>query len=167
MILTAVYTSDGCEGRCDAKCYNATEPHCEPICGGANHSAGLAQATENTRRYAEAWLAKYAGERNLTEYRGELGQAVQQLDLFSETEGHMDHTQTSLAGEFYVLAQLMQRGLVATLTLANTKGVDILVSNPELNRLFKIEVKNDRGRAAPRRHLRRRALPYLADERQT
>lgn len=57
----------------------------------------------------------------------------------------MDHTQTSLAGEFYVLAQLMQRGLVATLTLANTKGVDILVSNPELNRLFKIEVKTTVG----------------------
>ena len=53
----------------------------------------------------------------------------------------MDNTQTGLAGEFYVLAQLVQRGLVATFTLANTKGVDILVSNAELNRLFKIEVK--------------------------
>jgi hypothetical protein len=27
-------------------------------------------------------MEKYAGERNLTEYRGELGQAVEQLDLF-------------------------------------------------------------------------------------
>jgi hypothetical protein len=53
----------------------------------------------------------------------------------------MDNTQTGLAGEFYVLAQLVQRGLVATFILANTKGVDILVSNAELNRLFKIEVK--------------------------
>jgi hypothetical protein len=49
----------------------------------------------------------------------------------------MDNTQIGLAGEFYVLAQLVQHNLVATLTLANTKGVDILVANPELNRLFK------------------------------
>ncbi len=53
----------------------------------------------------------------------------------------MDNTQKGLTGEFYVLAQLIQRGLVATLTLANTKGVDILVSDPELNRLCKVEVK--------------------------
>ena len=53
----------------------------------------------------------------------------------------MDSTQVGLAGEFYVLAQLVQHNLVATFTLANTKGVDILVANPELNRLFKIEVK--------------------------
>src|SRR5439155_11308348 len=53
----------------------------------------------------------------------------------------MDNTQIGLAGEFYVLAQLVQRGLVASLTLANTKGVDILVSNTTLNQLFKIEVK--------------------------
>jgi hypothetical protein len=46
----------------------------------------------------------------------------------------MDNTQIGLAGEFYVLAQLVQHNLVATLTLANTKGVDILVANPELNR---------------------------------
>ena len=53
----------------------------------------------------------------------------------------MDNTQVGLAGEFYVLAQLVQRGFVASLTLANTKGVDILVSNTTLNQLFKIEVK--------------------------
>lgn len=34
----------------------------------------------------------------------------------------MDNTQIGLAGEFYVLAQLVQRGLAASLTLANTKG---------------------------------------------
>jgi hypothetical protein len=82
MTLIAVYTSDGCEGRCDAKYYNAKEPHCDCICCGANHGAGLAQATDNTRRYAETWLEKYAGAKGLTEYRGELGHAVEQLDLF-------------------------------------------------------------------------------------
>jgi len=53
----------------------------------------------------------------------------------------MDRTKTGLTGEFYVLAQLIQRGFVATFTLGNTKGVDILVSNPDLNKLFKVEVK--------------------------
>jgi hypothetical protein len=62
--------------------------------------------------------------------------------------GAMDSTQTGLAGEFYVLAQLMQHGLVATLTLGNTKGVDILVSNPDLNRLYKVEVKTGNRRPA-------------------
>ena len=52
----------------------------------------------------------------------------------------MGSTQLGLAGEFYVLAQLVQHNLVATLTLANTKGVAILVAHSELNRLFKIEV---------------------------
>ena len=40
----------------------------------------------------------------------------------------MDNSQTGLAGEFYTLAQLTQRGYIATLTLGNTKGVDILVT---------------------------------------
>jgi hypothetical protein len=65
MTLIAVYTSDGCEGRCDAKCYNATEPACDCICGGANHGAGLAQAIDNTRQYAEVMIGKYAGAKGL------------------------------------------------------------------------------------------------------
>jgi hypothetical protein len=35
--LIAVYTGDGCAGRCDAKCYNAWGPECHCICQGANH----------------------------------------------------------------------------------------------------------------------------------
>jgi hypothetical protein len=53
----------------------------------------------------------------------------------------MDHTQIGLAGEYYVLAQLTQRDLVATLTLSNTKAVDILVANQDLNKFYKVEVK--------------------------
>ena len=48
---------------------------------------------------------------------------------------------TGLTGEFYVLAQLAHRELVGTLTLSNTKGVDILVMNPETLKVFKLEVK--------------------------
>lgn len=53
----------------------------------------------------------------------------------------LDKTQIGLAGEYYVLAQLTARGMIATLTLSNTKGVDILVTNQEINKLFKVEVK--------------------------
>ena len=53
----------------------------------------------------------------------------------------MDKTAIGLAGEYYVLAQLTHRNLVATLTLSNTKGVDILVTNQDLNKLYKVEAK--------------------------
>jgi hypothetical protein len=82
MTLIAVYISEGCIGRCDAKCYAATEPECECICGGANHGAGLAVAIDNTRRYAETMHEKYAGAHDLTEYRAKLGLEVEQLGLF-------------------------------------------------------------------------------------
>jgi hypothetical protein len=54
--LVAVYNSEGCQGRCDAKCYEATEEECDCICGGRNDGAGKEQALDNTRELAESWL---------------------------------------------------------------------------------------------------------------
>ncbi len=54
--LIAAYGSDGCEGRCDAKCYEATSPVCTCICGGMNHGAGLQKAVENTTAMCEQWI---------------------------------------------------------------------------------------------------------------
>jgi hypothetical protein len=54
--LIAVYNSDGCVGRCDAKCYNAWGPECHCICQGANHGVGRQEAIGNTRELAESWL---------------------------------------------------------------------------------------------------------------
>jgi hypothetical protein len=54
--LIAVYNSEGCIGRCDARCYEADEPECECICGGRNHGAGKQQAIENTRELAQGWI---------------------------------------------------------------------------------------------------------------
>ena len=59
MTLIAVYNSDGCVGRCDARCYLAEDPHCDCICGARNHGAGLDKATENTRDLAESWIELY------------------------------------------------------------------------------------------------------------
>ncbi|MGE3820442.1 MAG: hypothetical protein AB7I30_13590 [Isosphaeraceae bacterium] len=46
-----------------------------------------------------------------------------------------------IAGEFHVLAQLAQHGFVASFTLANTKGIDVIVVNPSLDHFIKLEVK--------------------------
>jgi hypothetical protein len=53
----------------------------------------------------------------------------------------VDSTNIGIAGEFYVLAQLAQRGLVASFTPANTKAVDILVFDESLDNFCKLEVK--------------------------
>ena len=62
----------------------------------------------------------------------------------------MDNTQKGLAGEFYVLAQLTSRGFNASLTLGNTKGVDILVMNNNNDIGYKIEVKTSAKKRGPR-----------------
>ena len=54
--LIAVYNSEGCIGRCDARCYDAAEEPCECICQGRNHAAGRQQAIDNTRELAGSWL---------------------------------------------------------------------------------------------------------------
>jgi hypothetical protein len=51
----------------------------------------------------------------------------------------------SLAGEFAVLSQLALRGYDANLTLGRTKGIDILVYNPEKEKSFQLEVKTNFG----------------------
>lgn len=63
--LIAVYGSDGCEGRCDARCYEAKEPECQCICGGMNHGAGKDQAVANTTALAEQWIEQYGNEHDL------------------------------------------------------------------------------------------------------
>ena len=59
MTLIHVGNSSGNVGRCDAKCYNAQDEHCDCVCGGANHGKGLKKAMENTRKHAEKILAAH------------------------------------------------------------------------------------------------------------
>ena len=46
-----------------------------------------------------------------------------------------------VAGEFFVAAELSQRGIVATLTLKNTPSVDILATNLQNGSFANIQVK--------------------------
>jgi hypothetical protein len=43
--VIAAYTSEGCVGRCDARCHDAESPVCTCICGGRLHGVGSANAT--------------------------------------------------------------------------------------------------------------------------
>jgi len=82
MVLIEVRNSEGLVGRCDARCYNAKEPHCECICGGRNHGAGLQRAIENTREQAEQWIGAYAERLGLAEYEATVAHQVHQMSLF-------------------------------------------------------------------------------------
>ena len=79
--LISVHTSDGCVGRCDAKCHEATSPHCDCVCGGMNHGVGHDRAVENTRAHAAEMAEEYARCKELVEYQAEVDDAVYQLAL--------------------------------------------------------------------------------------
>ena len=48
---------------------------------------------------------------------------------------------TGLAGEFFVAAELLKRGLQTSVTFGNAKAIDLLAFNPEIDRTFTVQVK--------------------------
>lgn len=80
--LISWHSSDGCEGRCDAKCYDAEGPDCDCICSGCNHGQGLDKALAVTRQMAEEMIQTYTGTHNLPGFAAEVNVAVYQLPLF-------------------------------------------------------------------------------------
>ena len=50
-----------------------------------------------------------------------------------------------VSGEYFVAAELSRRGYIASLTLRNTRGIDILASNVEATRSVGIQVKTGQG----------------------
>jgi len=53
---------------------------------------------------------------------------------------------SGIAGEYYVAAELSRRGYLAAITLRNSDGVDILVSNIDGDKLFSIQVKTTQNK---------------------
>lgn len=83
--VIAVYTSDGCVGRCDARCHEAASSDCDCVCGGRLHGVGAANAVaENTRLLDDAALAAgldgFASRHGLDP--GELRIVLAQQELF-------------------------------------------------------------------------------------
>lgn len=54
---------------------------------------------------------------------------------------------TGVAGEYAVAMELSKRGIIATVTLRNTKGIDILASNDDGSRTVSIQVKASKNKA--------------------
>lgn len=79
-----IYASNGeqCIGKCDANCYNATHQDCDCVCGGKNHGVGYKKAVENTIKYADEWIEKYAKHKGLKQNDVKVNQEIFQLSLF-------------------------------------------------------------------------------------
>ncbi len=52
---------------------------------------------------------------------------------------------SGVTGEYFVAAELSKRGYIASITLRNTKGMDILCSNESATKTVGIQVKTNRG----------------------
>lgn len=52
---------------------------------------------------------------------------------------------SGIAGEYFVAAELSRRGYIASITLRNTDGVDVLCANKQTTRSIGIQVKTNRG----------------------
>ena len=62
--IYAVYNSDGCVGRCDAQCHEATGPECRCICGGAFHGVGSKIAWADRKTLTDAEILENAQDLN-------------------------------------------------------------------------------------------------------
>src|SRR6266536_1914258 len=58
----------------------------------------------------------------------------------------LSRTLSGIAGEYFVAGELTRRGYVASLTLRNTRGIDILASNADATKSVGIQVKTNSGK---------------------
>ena len=49
-----------------------------------------------------------------------------------------------VAGEYFVAAELSRRGFIASITLRNTRGIDIVVTNKDATKTVAIQCKTSR-----------------------
>jgi hypothetical protein len=69
---------------------------------------------------------------------------------------------SGVAGEYYVAAELSARRYIASITLRNTKGVDILCSSADASKSVGIQVKTNR-KSTRAWMLNQKAEDYFAD----
>jgi len=81
--IFAVYSSDGCVGRCDARCHNATGIECKCICGGAFHGVGSKIAWEDRKTLTDDEILECALEL-LDGHPGRVRRELEQLNLFED-----------------------------------------------------------------------------------
>src|SRR5690348_1972221 len=66
----------------------------------------------------------------------------------SQSGPKLSGIQAGIAGEYLVAAELSRRGYVASVTLRNTRGIDILASNKDATKSVGIQVKTSQGSRA-------------------
>ena len=64
------------------------------------------------------------------------------LRIFSR---HRTAPRAGVSGEYFVAAELSRRGYICSVTLKNTKGIDILVTNESATRTIGIQVKTNQN----------------------
>jgi len=69
---------------------------------------------------------------------------------------------SGVAGEYFVAGELSHLGYIASITLRNTKGIDILVSNSNATRQVAIQVKTNQG-TKPEWVLNKKAEDFYSD----
>ncbi|WP_082374067.1 hypothetical protein [Ardenticatena maritima] len=69
---------------------------------------------------------------------------------------------TGVAGEYFVAAELSRLGYVASITLRNTRGIDILVSNATATRQVAIQVKTNQ-KSKPEWVLNKKVETFYSD----
>jgi hypothetical protein len=57
------------------------------------------------------------------------------------TKPRADGQLSGLAGEFFVAAELLKRGLQTSVTFGNAKAIDLLAHNPAIDHTFPVQVK--------------------------
>lgn len=63
------------------------------------------------------------------------------------SKGKLTSTQSGVAGEYLTAGELSRRGFIASITLRNSRGVDILVTNEETSKSVAIQVKTSYGKS--------------------
>lgn len=63
------------------------------------------------------------------------------------TNDELNSLLAGVTGEYFVAAELSSRGYIASITLRNTKGIDIVCSNQEATKTVSIQVKTTRDHA--------------------
>jgi hypothetical protein len=69
---------------------------------------------------------------------------------------------SGVSGEYFVAGELSRQGFIASITLRNTKGIDVLVSNVAVTRSVGLQVKTNRGERKGWL-LNKKAEDYFAD----
>jgi hypothetical protein len=67
----------------------------------------------------------------------------EQPQMKMESDAKLTSVLCGVAGEYFVAAELSRRGYVASLTLRNTRGIDILASNSDATKTIGIQVKTN------------------------